>query len=927
MARTVINAGSSVACYGYFDTKAQFDPSNNSPNLLSTGNLISSEGASGFHARYAFDGKYLNAFANTDDLGNSDLVYAVAHDKIGNAYVGGHITGIVDMDHRDNHSHYLNGSGIGKLLLAKYDSSMVLDYAIDFASTGDAQIRDLAVDDSLNLYFTGIFEDTLFLSSKYRGKRIIANGLNDAIFGKINSKGKLVWIKHIGGTSRTYGHSIDIDSKGNILISGGFAGNTDFDPSSGKSTKNSSGNYDAFIAKYSNNGAFNWVINIGNSEFDFCNDVKVGPSDEIIATGSFQYSCNFNPLGSNVRRSSWGAEDIFICKYNSKGQVQWLRTHGNSQSDIGFALDIDHKGNVYTTGSFSGKTDFDFSGKTHELTPLGRSDIFLLALDSLGNYKWAHKYGSKSTGSGENGRAIAYNNGRIYMAGTFNDTADFDPSSKSYYLYQPNVFLAIMDTLGNFEEAYSYGNQPQPEELFDISFSKNALYLCGAYRYDTDFDPSNTKEHFLQNKRGTDGYVLKLNVPVSCRHSFSTISINQCGPYTLPSGIETVEKSGTYYAVIKNKEGCDSNIVINYKRLDFKDSVSVFSCGAYKSPAGKIYTANGVYIDTLINQNNCDSIIITKLTIGSNFDSIEITSCDSYYLKGNNKWVTQSGIYIDSFKNKNGCDSLIKTNISINSSFNKTIDTTACNLFIMPSSQRAITQSGTYIDSFKTIFGCDSIYQWQVSIRKPTHDTFKAATCDSFYLSSSNRWVTASGMYLDSLQSMNGCDSLITWQIEKTNASASFTIINDSLVADSINYQNYQWLLCDTDTTYLIENANSFYYKPTKTGDYALEVAHNGCKDLSTCRQVVIVSNLTSIIEEIDVYPNPTTGQLTINLSKVSNAYSASVYSLSGKKVLEIEQISSGETSIDLSEFNSGPYLLEIITPEGTRFKQLIFKY
>ncbi|MGB0431285.1 MAG: SBBP repeat-containing protein, partial [Bacteroidia bacterium] len=412
-ARAVISIGSSVACYGYFDTKAQFDPSNNAPNLLSTGNLISSEGASGFHARYAFNGKYLNAFANTDDLGNSDLVYAVTNDIIGNTYVGGHITGIVDMDHRDNHSHYLDGRGIGKLLLAKYDTSMVLDYAIDFASTGDAQLRDLVVDDSLNLYFTGIFEDTLFLSSKYKGKRIIAKGLNDAIFGKINSKGKLVWIKHIGGTSRTYGHSIDLDSKGNIIISGGFAGNTDFDPSSGTSSKTSSGNYDAFIAKYSNSGALNWVINIGNSEHDFCNDVKVGPTDEIIATGSFQYSCNFNPLGSNVRRTSWGAEDIFICKYNSKGQVQWLRTHGNSQSDIGFALDIDNKGNVYTTGSFSGKTDFDFSGKTHELTPSGRSDIFLLSLDSLGNYKWAHKYGSKSTGSGENGRAIAYNNGRI----------------------------------------------------------------------------------------------------------------------------------------------------------------------------------------------------------------------------------------------------------------------------------------------------------------------------------------------------------------------------------------------------------------------------------------------------------------------------------------------------------------------------------
>jgi len=86
--------------------------------------------------------------------------------------------------------------------------------------------------------------------------------------------------------------------------------------------------------------------------------------------------------------------DIFIEKLDTAGNFKWAKRIGRFLTDHGTSIISDNFGNIFTTGSFSGTTDFNpDSLGTFYLTASGTSDIFILKLDSLGNFVWVKQMG------------------------------------------------------------------------------------------------------------------------------------------------------------------------------------------------------------------------------------------------------------------------------------------------------------------------------------------------------------------------------------------------------------------------------------------------------------------------------------------------------------------------------------------------------
>ena len=79
---------------------------------------------------------------------------------------------------------------------------------------------------------------------------------------------------------------------------------------------------------------------------------------------------------------------------------------------------------------------------------------------------------------------------------------------------------------------------------------------------------------------------------------------------------------------------------------------------------------------------------------------------------------------------------------------------------------------------------------------------------------------------------------------------------------------------------------------------------------------------------EINIFPNPTKQNCTIEVSgSVYNNAHLSIYDLMGKQLLSKEMNSSqffAETNINMNEFNSGTYIVKIVTNERTYTKELI---
>ncbi len=95
-------------------------------------------------------------------------------------------------------------------------------------------------------------------------------------------------------------------------------------------------------------------------------------------------------------------------------------------------------------------------------------------------------------------------------------------------------------------------------------------------------------------------------------------------------------------------------------------------------------------------------------------------------------------------------------------SSNATIIADVCDRYLSPSRKFTWTQSGTFLDTIPTWFGCDSALSIQLTIRKPTSYAFSAHACDSFKIPGSNNYWKSSGNYTIKTKNMAGCDSTIT---------------------------------------------------------------------------------------------------------------------------------------------------------------------
>lgn len=170
---------------------------------------------------------------------------------------------------------------------------------------------------------------------------------NEYFVTKYNTAGTLVWSKLIGnGYGRAWG--ITIDDLGNSYITGEFSYTTTFGNTQLTNT-GVNGTRDIFIAKYDVNGNDVWAKKAGSQVSDHGRDITLDSLGYIYITGIFAGTAGFE----NISLQSKGGEDVFIAKYNSFGDLIWVKKTGETTNDGGRAIVIDKKENCYVSGEFS----------------------------------------------------------------------------------------------------------------------------------------------------------------------------------------------------------------------------------------------------------------------------------------------------------------------------------------------------------------------------------------------------------------------------------------------------------------------------------------------------------------------------------------------------------------------------------------------
>jgi len=314
-----------------------------------------------------------------------------------------------------------------------------------------------------------------------------------------------------GGAGIDAGRSVIHDNSGNIYITGSFEGVVDFDPSPSTYTLASSGASDIFVAKYDNSGAFVFAFSIGsNTSIERGSDIRIDNAGNIIVTGMFGGTPDFDPSASSATLSANGVRDLFLAKYSSSGVYQWAFNVGGGSDDEGKRIACDASNNIYLTGWFSATADFDPSPSTNTVSSLSPlPECFLAKYNSSGAFQWVRTIGG--SGSDEGTSLGIDNTGAVYLAGNFQNTIYYNTSAPVYSINaagNTDGFISRYNSNGNYQWAISLGSTADDYCTGLAVDSPGNIYVTGTFSGSVDFDPS-ANNATLNASTGNDIFIAK----------------------------------------------------------------------------------------------------------------------------------------------------------------------------------------------------------------------------------------------------------------------------------------------------------------------------------------------------------------------------------------------------------------------------------
>ncbi|MCX6275666.1 MAG: SBBP repeat-containing protein [Bacteroidetes bacterium] len=273
--------------------------------------------------------------------------------------------------------------------------------------------------------------------------------------------------------------SITTDPSGNIFIAGNFRDSAMF----GTTVFHPVGTANLFLAKYDSMGNYIWMQQAKGANsppYDLITAICTDSSGNCYVTGFFNGVAIFS---HDTIASTGPLPDVFIAKYNTNGNVVWLKKGFGQGSDYGNGIGLDADGNCYISGSFEQNISF---GSISLLANNSSNDVFIAKLDPAGNFISAHSAGGSSVDQVNALNVDLY--GNCFVAGTFNSPQIvFGNDTLNYTNTGMDAFISKFDSSGMALWGRA-GSGPGNQEPSGIASDLNGnCYTTGIFKGDTMF--------------------------------------------------------------------------------------------------------------------------------------------------------------------------------------------------------------------------------------------------------------------------------------------------------------------------------------------------------------------------------------------------------------------------------------------------------
>ena len=318
------------------------------------------------------------------------------------------------------------------------------------------------------------------------------------------------------------------------------------------------------------------------------------------------------------------------------------------------------------------------------------------------------------------------------------------------------------------------------------------------------------------------------------------------------------------------------------------------------------YYGGGVYASSggISAINTTSSIVALNTVVGSNKN----------FYNSQTPTITSGGynIFGDSPSGATGTDQVNITSAQLNLqplAYNGGLTKT-----MLPGPGSVAINMGNPSDMSDAQNGPVSCGRRDVGAAEVTLETFASiapTTCGSYTSPSGNYTWTQSGIYKDTLTNAAGCDSIIIINLTVTKVDTSVTF-NPPVITSNATGATYQWLDCNNNLS-PIQGATGQSFTATSSGNYAVEVTYNGCKDTSSCHYVVVSGLYANDFgAKLSVYPNPNQGAFKIDLGNKYEQAEITIIDLAGKLVYKNTFYNTQIADINIKDISSGIYYVRI---------------
>ena len=461
---------------------------------------------------------------------------------------------------------------------------------------------------------------------------------------------------------------------------------------------------------------------------------------------------------------------------------------------------------------------------------------------------------------------------------------------------------------------------------------------------------------YMQNLQTIDGCdsIVTLNLTINPVAN-TTLSVTICDGTSYTENGFNVSEAGTYTQNLQTINGCDSIVTLTLSVNPIENTtLSAAIC------EGTTYTENGfnaseagTYTQNLQTINSCDSIVTLNLTINP-VESTNLTAaiCEGSAYTENGFNVSEAGTYTQNLQTINGCDSIVTLTLSVNPIENTTLSAAICEGTTYTENGFNASEAGTYTQNLQTIDGCDSIVTLNLTINPVANTTLSAAICDGSTYTENGFNVSEAGTYTQNLQTVNGCDSIVTLTL--TVNPVADTTIAAAICEGEIYYENGFMASREGTHTQILQTDNGCdsvvtlnltVYPAYQMGigavihegetyeEYGFNVNEEGTytqilQTVNGCDSIITLNMVLSSLDEVEtndikvnVYPNPANSYTVLEVHGLKEQTMVNLFDIQGRKVREyVMNIGQETLRIDLGDLSKGVYTIML----GNITKKLI---